>query len=127
MFTMIQNVETDNSLIPGTYTIGQVPNYERDANVSGGSDDDKSPPLDQISSRVLLTISARSEGNIFQFETPKFRELEDLDPDEYIDPYCVISVCDAATMYPIREWAEIGRTEIITNTQVYYKNDIRYK
>lgn len=101
----------------GTFKLGQVPHPHRssakvpdfDAPISPGYDSNPdfwSPthsPTNPICSRVLLTISAK--------------KLLDLDPDEIIDPYCVISICDAASTSPIREWIEIGRTEIITNTQ----------
>lgn len=55
----------------------------------------------ELSSRVLLTISAR--------------ELRDLDPDDCIDPYCRVSVCDAASA-PSRQWETLGQTEVIGNT-----------
>lgn len=38
-----------------------------------------------------------------------------MDPDEGIDPYCVVSICDAGNMTRTRDWEEIGRTEMITN------------
>jgi hypothetical protein len=43
------------------------------------------------------------------------RELKDLDPDEYIDPYCRVSVCDAVGS-PSRQWEVLGQTEVVGNT-----------
>lgn len=43
------------------------------------------------------------------------RELKDLDPDECIDPYCRVSVCDAVGT-PSRQWEVLGQTEVIGNT-----------
>ena len=43
------------------------------------------------------------------------RELKDLDPDECIDPYCRVHVCDAVGS-PNRQWELLGQTEVIGNT-----------
>uniref|UniRef100_A0A1I7RLU5 Copine-8 n=1 Tax=Bursaphelenchus xylophilus TaxID=6326 RepID=A0A1I7RLU5_BURXY len=57
--------------------------------------------MERRSAQVMLTISAH--------------DLKDVDPDGGNDPYCVVSVSDAA-MARQRHWEEIGRTEMLTNT-----------
>ncbi|KAL3104226.1 hypothetical protein niasHS_002253 [Heterodera schachtii] len=93
-------IELDDDLVvPGMHPFGQT---------SGGADWVDSPgPADAIRceepcSRVLLTITAK--------------DLLDLDPDECIDPFCKVSVCEASSMAPQRQWEVLGQTEVIGNT-----------
>ncbi|CAK5088518.1 unnamed protein product [Meloidogyne enterolobii] len=72
----------------------------------GGDWADSPGPADgirrqELCSRVMLTITAK--------------ELRDLDPDECIDPYCRVSVCDSSSA-PNRQWEFLGQTEVVGNT-----------
>uniref|UniRef100_A0A915CQ53 C2 domain-containing protein n=1 Tax=Ditylenchus dipsaci TaxID=166011 RepID=A0A915CQ53_9BILA len=90
---MIKTAATEEGATPGMYRIGRLPSCT-EAEEYGGRG--------ATCARVLLTVSAK--------------DLRDLDPDESIDPYCVVSICDAASMARTRVWEEIGRTETISNT-----------
>uniref|UniRef100_A0A183C470 C2 domain-containing protein n=1 Tax=Globodera pallida TaxID=36090 RepID=A0A183C470_GLOPA len=88
----------DDLVVPGMHPFGQT----------GGTEWVDSPgPADgfrgeETCSRVLLTITAK--------------DLLDLDPDECIDPFCKVSVCDASSMAPQRQWELLGQTEVVGNT-----------
>lgn len=79
----------EDPLTPGLYSIGRLGSFTEEQEAAGNC------------ARVLLTISCK--------------DLRDLDPDEGIDPYCIVSICDAS-MVRTRNWEEIGRTETISNT-----------
>ncbi|KAI1724698.1 copine domain-containing protein [Ditylenchus destructor] len=82
---------SDESTTPGMYHIGRV---------NSCNEDEQNEGKHGSCARVVLTISAK--------------DLRDLDPDETIDPYCVVSICDALAR--TRDWKEIGRTETVSNT-----------
>uniref|UniRef100_A0A1I8B0W0 C2 domain-containing protein n=1 Tax=Meloidogyne hapla TaxID=6305 RepID=A0A1I8B0W0_MELHA len=108
---------------PPLYRIKTMENfelYETTAGIPGmnssplrGGDWADSPgPADgirrqELCSRVMLTITAKIKEI--------YRELRDLDPDECIDPYCRVSVCDSSSA-PNRQWEFLGQTEVIGNT-----------